>query len=391
MRLRFLALLPALGLLAGCGSIPWLGGGEKDPTPPTELTELTPALTVATLWSREAGKGTDGRRLALVPALLRSALIVADAEGRVIALSPGDGRTLWEQETGLTLSGGPGGDGELVLVGSVDGQLVALKAGDGAELWRARVDGEILSVPRLAGDLVVVHTLDDNVYALDAATGEERWRYSYPPPVLTLRGSSSPAISGDSAIVGLSGGRLVRLELASGVPLWEVVVSPPTGRSELERIADIDADPVVVGETIYVAAYNGDLAAVDRTSGSVLWRRTLSAHAGLAASSDRLYITDADDQVWAAEIADGAGVWRQEQLRWRNVTAPAISGDLLVVGDFEGWVHWLDRRDGRILARSRVGKGPITARPLVTEAYVYVLGDDGTVAVLDPGPAPAVP
>lgn len=391
MHRRCLPLTLLLPLLSGCSYIPWFGGGETDPRPPVELAELTPALSVTSLWVREAGKGTGGRRLGLVPAFAGSQLIIADAEGRVIALAPADGRTLWQRETKLRLSGGPGSDGDQIAVGSVNGRIISLSAVDGAERWQAGVDGEILSVPRPAGDALIVHTLDDNVFALDAASGEERWRYSYPPPVLTLRGSSTPAIVADSAIVGLSGGRLVKLELASGVPLWEVVVSPPSGRSELERIADIDADPMVVGDTVYVAAYNGDLAGVDVTSGSVLWRRTLSAHAGLAAADGNLYITDADDQVWAARASDGSGLWKQEQLRWRRVTAPAVMDDLVVVGDLEGWVHWLDRRDGRILARTRVGKGPITARPLVADGRVYVYSDDGTVACLSPGTVPAAP
>jgi outer membrane protein assembly factor BamB len=385
---RLLAPLSIALLLAGCSYIPWLNR-EEDPRPPTPLAELTPALTVTSLWSREAGKGTAGRRLALAPALSGGRLFVADGRGRVIALSPTDGRTLWERETGLPLSGGPGTDGTRLVIGSTSGEMIALAAADGAELWRAPIDGEVLSVPRIADDLVVIHTLDDSVYGLELATGAERWRYSYPPPVLTLRGSSSPAIVGGSAIVGLSAGRLVNLELASGVPLWEVTVSPPSGRSELERIADIDADPIVVGDTVFVAAYNGDLAAVDVASGSVLWRRTLSAHAGLTAAGGVLFVTDADDQVWAAEPSDGAGIWKQEQLRWRRLSAPAVTGDLVAVGDLDGYVHWLDRRDGRILARTRVGKGPIRAQPLAADGRLYVLGDDGTLAALSPGVAPA--
>jgi len=385
---RPLALLSLALLLTGCSYIPWLNR-EEDPRPPTPLAELTPSLAVTSLWSREAGKGTVGRQLALAPALAGGRLFVADGRGRVMALSPTDGRTLWERETGLPLSGGPGTEGTHLILGSISGEMVALTAADGAELWRAPIEGEVLSVPRIAGDLVVVHTLDDSVYGLELATGAERWRYSYPPPVLTLRGSSSPAIVADSAIVGLSGGRLVSLELTSGVPLWEVTVSPPRGRSELERIADIDADPVVVGDTVFVAAYNGDLAAVEIASGSVLWRRTLSAHAGLTAAGGVLYVTDDDDQVWAADPADGAGIWKQEQLRWRRLTAPAVIGDLVAVGDLEGFVHWLDRRDGRILARTRVGKGPIRAQPLAADGRLYVLGDDGMLAAISPGVAPA--
>jgi outer membrane protein assembly factor BamB len=207
--------------------------------------------------------------------------------------------------------------------------------------------------------------------------------------VLTLRGSSTPVIAGGHALVGISGGKLVKLELASGLPEWETTITPPRGRSELERIADVDATPVVDGGVIYACAYNGDLAAVDLASGSVLWRRELSAHAGLAAADGVLYITDSDDQVWAAQPGDGAGVWKQEALRYRDLSAPAVFGDWLVVGDIDGYAHWLSRRDGGIVARLEVADGPIRARPVVSGGRVFVYGDDGTVAALSAGGPPA--
>ncbi|MEA3275843.1 MAG: outer membrane protein assembly factor BamB [Pseudomonadota bacterium] len=390
MRKPCLALFSLL-LTSGCSYIPWLSGGEEDPRPPAKLVDFTPQMNVHTLWSREVGEGTDKRRLNLVVATHGGRLFVADAEGHVIALNAGDGRVLWERETKLPFSGGPDVDASRIVLGSSDGDLVALSTTNGAELWRARVDSEILSVPRIAGDTVIVHTLDDSVYAFDGANGEERWKFTYPAPVLTLRGSSTPVIVGDRAIVGISGGRLVNLEVATGLPLWEVTVTPPSGRSELERIADIDADPVVVDGIVYVGTYNGDLAAVDLQSGAVLWRRALSAHSGLAAAGGMLYVTDSDDQVWAAQPNDGTGTWKQEQLRYRRLTAPAVVGDLVVVGDVDGYVHWLSRRDGRLMAREEVADGPITARPLVSDGRLLVYGDDGTVAALSTGAAALAP
>jgi len=382
-----MAILLCALLASGCSYIPWLNK-EVDPRPPTELTKLTPALSVNILWEREVGEGTDERRLSLVPAFQGGRLYVADAEGRVSAIDAASGRSLWERETGVPFSGGPEVvAGDLVL-GSSDGDVVALAAADGRDRWRARVKSEVLSVPRIAGQTLVVHTLDDSVYAFDLATGQERWKFDYKAPTLTLRGSSTPVIAGAGAIIGISGGKLVNLEIETGLPLWEVTVSAPRGRSELERIADIDADPVLVDKTIYAATYNGDLAAVDLAGGSVLWRRTLSAHAGLAADGGTLFVTDSDDVVWAADSADGNGIWKQEGLKYRRVTAPAVIGNLVVVGDIEGQVHWLDRRDGRMLARVEVGDGPITATPLVHGGRVYVLGDDGTLAALSPGSAP---
>jgi outer membrane protein assembly factor BamB len=267
--------------------------------------------------------------------------------------------------------------------------VLAFSTSDGRELWRAVVGSEVLSVPRITDTgQVIVHTLDDSVAALDASTGAELWRVTYPAPVLTLRGSSSPVVTGDAVLIGLSGGKLVKLDLDEGAPIWETVITRPSGRSELARIADIDADPVIIGTIAFVGSYNGDLAAVDIASGTILWRRELSAHAGLAADTANLFITDSIDQIWGADPSDGAGRWRQEGLKHRQVTAPALVGDLLVVGDLDGYVHVLSRTDGQIVGRTRIkGKGAISARPIASGGRVFVSTDEGVLTALRIGGA----
>lgn len=383
-------LVPVLlGLLAlslgGCSYIPWLAG-EKDPRPPTELTPVVAEQGLTILWSINTGKGTDGRRLSLVPAHQNGQLFVADARGLVTAVNASDGRVLWQRDTGLPLSGGPEVAGTRLVLGTTNGELLALAVADGSELWRAQVGSEILSIPRLAGEQVILHTLNDSIFGFNATSGEELWHYDFQAPILTLRGSSTPLILGDYALVGVSGGRLAKVELATGLPEWITTVTPPRGRSELERIADLNATPVVAGQTIYVAAYNGDLAALDLTSGAVLWRRALSSYAGLTLADGTLYVTDADDIVWAAKPDDGAGLWKQEALRYRILSAPAVVGNTVLVGDLEGYVHLLARGDGRLQGRVRLAKGAIQAPPLVIGGRVIVLGADGTLSASTLGP-----
>ncbi|WPL19303.1 Outer membrane protein assembly factor BamB precursor [Thiorhodovibrio winogradskyi] len=377
-----LMLLALVSAVSGCGMVPWLGG-EKDPRPPTELDKkFVQQLTPSILWKTRVGKGTDGRTLSLAPLPRDDRLYVADARGRVAALSQHDGRVIWERDTALRLSGGPEVVGDLLVVGTSDAELIALSARDGRERWRAQLGSEILSIPRILGERVVVHTIDNSVYALAASDGKQLWRYNYPAPLLTLHGSSSPTIVNNNVIVGIAGGRLVSLELERGAPNWELTITPPSGRSELERVVDLNVDPVVVGDIAYVATYNGDLAAVDIVTGAVLWRRELSAHAGLAADEGRLFVTDSSDVLWGATTTDGAGLWKQDALKYRRLTAPAIVGDQLVVADIDGWVHWLALADGRLLARERVSKDRIVHRPAVANGRVFVYVNDGTVAAL---------
>jgi outer membrane protein assembly factor BamB len=384
-----LAIVLSLGL-GGCSRIPWLGG-SKDPTPPTKLEDFVQEVGLNVLWSDRLTKGSEGRRLDLVPAVGGVRILVADSRGRVLAADLDSGRVLWGQETKLPFSAGPDLAGDRLFLGTSGGQVLALSAADGREIWRAQLDSEILSVPRTSGQgTVIVHTLNDTLYGLNSASGAEQWRVAYPAPVLTLRGSSTPTITPTGVVVGLSGGKLVKLDTGNGTPLWEVTVTPPRGRSELARISDIDADPVVVGTLIFVGTYNGDLAAVDLESGTILWRRQLSSYAGLAATETDLFVTDSEDQIWASDPVSGAGRWKQERLRYRQLTAPALIGNLIAVGDLDGHVHLIAQKDGRLVGRTRISrKGAINTRPVVAGNRLVVYASDGTLAVMSTGSAPA--
>jgi outer membrane protein assembly factor BamB len=388
--LRLAALIALPLAIAGCSSIPWLGG-EKDPTPPTELEDFVAEVGLTTLWSERVTRGGEGKRLRLVPAVGGGRVYVADARGRLVAVDASSGRVQWQRDTDLAFSGGPDLERDRLILGTTGGQVVALSNSDGREIWRTQLESEVLSVPRATNDgRVIVHTLDDSIYGLDGANGAELWRLNYPAPALTLRGSSSPAVTPSGVVVGLSGGKLVKVDPLDGAPLWEVTVTPPRGRSELARIADIDADPVVIGNVVFTGTYNGDLAAVDLETGTVLWRRQLSSYAGLGASESNLFVTDSDDQIWGADPVSGAGFWKQERLRFRQLTAPAVLGRYIVVGDLEGYLHVVSQGDGRLVGRTRMTKkGPIFARPVADAGRLFVYGNDGTLAAFTLGSAPA--
>ncbi len=380
------ALLLTTLTLGGCSSIPdpfgWMESDNQEP--PAELTEFKPSVSIDTLWSRDTGEGSEEQYLRLVPAIYQGRIIVADGEGMVQSLDVKTGASVWKVETEAPISGGPGVGEDLVLVGTRDAEVIALNESDGTQLWRSHLTSEILSVPRVAEGTVVVHTIDGKLYGLDAGTGEQTWVYDRTVPILTLRGNSSPVIRGSNIISGFASGKLVNINLYSGEPQWEVLITPPRGRSELERIVDIDADPVISDGMVYVCTYQGEIAAVSEDTGVVMWRRELSSHAGLDADWRAIYITDAEDRVWALEPRNGAGLWRQEKLLNRRLTTPAILDDYILFGDLEGYVHWLYYEDGALAARVEVADAPISSAPIVVNDVAYVYADDGTLTALKP-------
>ncbi|MET0088510.1 MAG: outer membrane protein assembly factor BamB [Candidatus Thiodiazotropha sp.] len=381
MKHRALWPIPLLLLLTGCSLL----SGKDNADPPAELVELQNSLKIETLWD-DGFEGAEGAQLKLKPAYKDGVLYLAEPSGGVYAVDAENGKTLWSVDLETPLSGGPGVGEGLVALGSLEADLIVLDAADGSERWRQRVGSEVLSTPAIRGGYVVCRTADGGVAAYTADAGERRWLYDRSVPVLSLRGDSSPVIGESRVIAGFAGGKLIGLSLDAGLVTWEAEISVPQGRTELERVVDIDADPKLVEGTVYVAAFQGDVAAVSESSGVVLWRRKLSSHAGLDASWRNLFVTDANDHVWALDTSNGAALWQQKELHARRLTAPAMVGEYLVVGDLEGYVHWLSQDDGRQLARIKVGSDPIRYKPLVVYDVVYILDEGGTLTALQAHP-----
>jgi outer membrane protein assembly factor BamB len=267
------------------------------------------------------------------------------------------------------------------VVGSSDADLIALDAETGEQRWRTSVSSEVLSVPQIYRGIVVVQTVDGNLAGLDAASGERLWIQGRTVPVLTLRGTSTALVEGGAVIAGFANGKMTALDIGSGAPVWEAVVAVPSGRSELQRMVDVDANPVVRDGVLYVASFQGQMAAVGLQNGRVLWNRDMSAYAGIAVDSGQVYVSDENSEVWALDRDSGASLWKQGALRRRALTGPTVAGGYVAVGDFAGYVHLLSRLDGSIAGREKVdGKG-ILASPVALGDRLLVLGAGGKLVL----------
>jgi outer membrane protein assembly factor BamB len=289
----------------------------------------------------------------------------------------------WETEAEVNFSGGPGIGKGTVILGTNNAEVLALNSEDGQLLWKTSVSSEVLSVPVIANNTVIIRSTDGGIFALDEKTGHKIWNYESSIPALSVRGSGSPVITDEHVIGGNDNGKIMALRLSDGKFVWETSVAIPKGRSEVERLVDLDVDPIVAGGNIYIASYRGGVAAISETDGEAVWRNEeVSTHTGMSNDWRYLYLSDSLSDVWQLDQRNGSSLWKQKDLHQRKLTAPANYGNYVVVGDFEGYVHWLANSDGRQLGRIQVSDGPIDAKPVVVDDTVYVYAKDGTLAAL---------
>jgi outer membrane protein assembly factor BamB len=358
-------------------------GGTDNAEPPQPLKEFKEEMEVEELWSDSTGVGYPEQYVNLVVAVGGGKVFTADREGLVEARDPLNGDLIWENETEVQVSAGPGLGGAAVVVGSSNGEVVALSAENGALLWKATVSSEILSVPKVFNNVVIVRCMDGRMIALQEADGKELWSFERGMPALSLRRSGAPIEFDDNVIAGYANGKLLSLSLKDGGIVWERTVAIPKGRSEVERMVDLDVDPVEQDGVVYVASFQGGVAAVLGENGDPLWHNEqISSYAGLNVDGRYVYVTDAASDVQQLDHNSGASLWKQADLHQRKLTAPVIYENYVVVGDFEGYVHWLSTDDGRLLARIRAAKSPIEAKPVVMDGIVYVYAKDGTITAL---------
>ncbi len=375
---RLVSLLLILGALTGCS----LFADEDNSEPPAKLEPFEQQVRLVSLWSRDTGEGTREQRVKLVPAVYGERVYAADRSGSVLAYELDSGKQVWHSKTGLAISAGAGVSDGLVLVGSSEAELVALDSDTGEELWRTSVSSEILSVPQVGDGVVVVQTVDGNIAGLDAGDGKRLWVHDRSAPVLTLRGTGTPLVEQGVVLAGFANGKMIALEIQSGRQMWEVAVAVSRGRSELQRIVDLDADAVISDGILYVASYQGRLVAISLQDGRMLWNRDMSAYAGIAVDSRQVYVSDADSELWALDRGTGASLWKQGKLRRRDLTGPVVIGEYVGVGDFDGYIHLLTQADGTVAGRVRVDSAGIQAASVALSGdRLLVLGAGGKLVL----------
>ncbi len=386
MRKWFIPALAALLLLNGCSWIKsW--GDKDDPNEPAELVEFEPTLEVGKVWSTKVGKGLDKAGRQLRPASQSGSIYAADYKGLLMAIDADSGNKLWEIKTKLPFTGGPGIADNLLLMGTENGEVFAFDASTGTQLWSATVTSEVLAAPAVSDGVVVVRCIDGRVFGLDADTGQRVWIYDHSVPLLTLRGNAPPLLRAGVAFIGYDGGQVVALRTDDGTLMWEQTLVTSEGRTELERLSDIDGQLVFIASDLLVSSYKNRLASLAADSGRLLWFKDISSASGVSVDRINLTLTDKEGNLWLLDRRNGAESWKQDQLLRRGLTLPVFYGSFIVVGDQEGYLHWINISDGQFAAREKVGGKGFSGPPLVIGNTLYVMTKKGEITAFRAGAA----
>lgn len=371
--------VPAMLALAGCSSV------DQRPDMPEKkpLVAIEAPLNIQAKWRFDTGNGTDNKDIKLALAEDHKTLYVVDACGNAVAVNEQSGKPEWEATLRAPVTAGPTvSDGKLV-VGTADGKVITADAANGKVLWISKTSSEILATPTIANDAVFIHTMDGGLSALNLQDGRQLWRFTHNLPPLMLRRSSSAKVKNDLVVTGFANGKLLAMQKNDGAVVWSQDIATPKGTTDLQRMVDVSADPVIEGDRVYAVSYQGNVAALTLTNGNVLWERDVSSYAGLAVANDLVFVASTNGDVVALDKQNGATYWLQTELQGRRLSKPAIMGKYLILADDDGNILWLDQSSGKIVGRYELDSEGIEATPIVHNNTVYILGCGGALVALE--------
>ena len=374
---RKLVVLGLLTLLQACTQIDDYMLGKDNTPKPAALKAFTPKIDLVEKWSVSMSKPSKASTyLKLKPSIHGNIIYTANANGMVQAIDKTTGKILWSKQLKEGVVSGPTVAEGYIALGTNRSSVVLLRQTDGSELQRLKVSGDALSKTVIMNHKAIVKTIDGNLYAFDLKTGKKLWVSEHGSPSLILKASSSPVIMGKLVLVGFSDGKLDAIDIQSGRIEWQRSIAFASGASDVERLVDIDADPIVQGDIVYLASYQGYVGALSLTSGQFVWRKPASVYKNLAIDATTLYVVDSNDVLWAFDKQSGLVKWKQLSLKARGLTEPVLIGNRLIVGDRTGFVHVLAAQSGALISRKQLS-GPIDIAPAVSGNSIFVMTVNG--------------
>lgn len=369
-------IIGACSLLPACTQIDNYMLG-KDNTPiPRALAPIKPTVMPEILWSQTIGKSNKSLAYLKLKPVVKNEIFTADESGIITALNKKNGHILWSTNLHTKIVSGPSVAEGYLAVGTGNAELVVLKQETGKEVWRANLSEDALSKSPILKHTIFSKTIDGHVHAFALANGKSLWVSDHGAPNLILKASSSPVFVGGLILVGFSDGKLDALNLDTGSVVWQRSIAFATGASDVERLVDIDADPIVRGNLVYLASYQGFIGALNLNDGQFIWNRAASIYKNMAIDEHVLYVVDSQDILWAFDKQTGQVIWKQTGLKARGVTEPVLVGKSLVVADKTGYLHVIAKENGEMIGRLQLS-GAISISPAASGQMVYVMSAKG--------------
>ena len=385
-RIRVSILCLMLSVVTGCGFSDWVRnpfGDDEDPRAPAELLDVVSETTINRNWRINVGNGQGDNYKKLTPVVDGGFVFAASDDGEIIAVNTINGDLMWQTEVKNSITGGVGAGDGIVMIGTEAAELIVFNQSNGEEVWRASVSSEILSQPKTNGDIVVAQTVDGKLIALNREDGMQRWTYETTLPALTLRGTSSPILTSEGTVVaGFSNGILVSVAAEDGVYVWEERVAVPDGQYDIERVIDVDGELLVDGSRILAASYQGNLMAFDIASGQIVWGMEASSYHGMDQGFGNIYYSDDKSHLIALRNNSSDVVWQNEELQYRDLTAPKTISNYVAIADYEGYLHLVSQIDGRIVGRTRIDNDGIRSNLIDDDGKLIVYGNSGSLVSL---------
>ena len=385
-RIRVSILCLMLSVVTGCGFSDWVRnpfGDDEDPRAPAELLDVVSETTINRNWRINVGNGQGDNYKKLTPVVDGGFVFAASDDGEIIAVNTINGDLMWQTEVENSITGGVGAGDGIVMIGTEAAELIVFNQSNGEEVWRASVSSEILSQPKTNGDIVVAQTVDGKLIALNREDGMQRWTYETTLPALTLRGTSSPILTSEGTVVaGFSNGILVSVAAEDGVYVWEERVAVPDGQYDIERVIDVDGELLVDGSRILAASYQGNLMAFDIASGQIVWGMEASSYHGMDQGFGNIYYSDDKSHLIALRNNSSDVVWQNEELQYRDLTAPKTISNYVAIADYEGYLHLVSQIDGRIIGRTRIDNDGIRSNLIDDDGKLIVYGNSGSLVSL---------
>lgn len=368
---RWLWLCVVAFIVAGCSSV-------KEELKPVALEPILSEYKFKFVWSSIVGSGQDVRYARLQPVLQDDVIYLVDAKGKVFAVDAKGGDVIWENHLKVNVGGGLAANDSLLFLGTLEGEIIAVNKSDGEVAWRTQVSSEIVSNPSANNEVVVTLAIDGRVFALDIASGEKVWTYDHPVPVLTLRSNASPLIVGDELYIGFDNGQLLKFNASNGQLRWAARVGQPKGKTDIERLIDVDAAPLVIGPYVYSVGYKGRLIAVNRGTGRIAWGQEISSYLDLVGIDSSIVAIDDDSHIKSFDSLTGSLNWESDKMHRRDLSSPVVWQNLILSVDANGVLHGLHKSDGRVALRKTLSDASF-AKPIIVDDRIYTYSKDGTL------------